>query len=69
MSSSISEKCYDYFDCKEVDCARRNLPEKQCWEINDVQCHSHSEAFSDIKKYFKSKLESCKICMYYQEHN
>lgn len=69
MSSNYSEPCYEYFDCKKVDCVRRTLPAKQCWEIDDVQCQSHSKAFADIKKRFKSKLEACKVCMYYQEYN
>ncbi len=69
MSMGDSETCYVYFDCKEIDCVRRNFPAKQCWEIDDVKCQSHSEAFADIKKHFKSKLEACKICLYYQEHN
>lgn len=69
MPSNISEKCYEYFDCKELECARRNFPAKQCWEIDLVKCGNHSKAFTDIKNYFKSKLDACKICLYYQEHN
>ena len=69
MPKKHTETCYEYFNCKEFNCERRNLPLKQCWGIAHVLCHSHSEAFADIKKQFKSKLEACMLCMYYQEHH
>ena len=52
-----------------MDCIRRNFPEKQCWEIDDVRCHTHSEGFEQIKNQLKSKLEACKLCIYYQENH
>jgi len=69
MSVSTQELCYDYFDCKAVDCLRRKDLSRQCWEIDDVHCRSHSKAFEDIKKKFNSKFEACKLCLYYQENN
>ncbi|MCW8899110.1 MAG: hypothetical protein OQK95_00365 [Gammaproteobacteria bacterium] len=42
---------------------------KQCWEIDDVHCQSHSQAFEDIKKQLNSKLEACKLCIYYQNNH
>lgn len=66
MSAHNIELCYEYFDCKEFDCIRRKEPERNCWDINDVQCQSHSEQFEQIKKHFKNKLEACKLCIYYQ---
>ena len=66
MSNSVPEACYTYFSCKEKDCIRRDYPSKNCWEIDDVRCHSHSEGFKQIKNQLKSKLEACKLCIYYQ---
>lgn len=69
MSNDSREECYTYFDCKEVDCLRRKDLSRQCWEIDDVQCQSHSKAFEDIKKQFSNKLDACKLCLYYQNNN
>ena len=65
----IKELCYEYFDCKEYNCIRRNIPDKQCWEIDDVRCQSHSEEFERLKQQLGSKLEACKLCIYYKKHN
>lgn len=69
MSNKTREECFTYFDCKAVDCLRRNDLSRQCWEIDDVQCQSHSQAFEEIKKQFKSKLDACKLCLYYQNNH
>ncbi|MCW8988095.1 MAG: hypothetical protein OQK75_10580 [Gammaproteobacteria bacterium] len=69
MSAIKVEPCYIYFDCKEFDCLRRSNMSKQCWEIDDVHCQSHSQAFEDIKKQLNSKLEACKLCIYYQNNH
>lgn len=69
MSGNTIETCYEYFNCKELNCMRRDHPSKQCWEIVDVKCQSHSEQFELIKKQVKNKLEACKLCMYYKEYN
>ena len=69
MPQKIREPCFDYFNCKAYDCIRREDLSRQCWEIDDVQCQSHSQAFDDIKKQFNSKLEACKLCLYYQSHH
>lgn len=69
MSSQKHEACYEYFDCKEMDCYRRQKPSMNCWDITDVRCHSHSEEFAALKKQFATKLEACKLCIYYQLHH
>lgn len=69
MSPEDKDACYTYFDCKEVDCLRRTNMSKQCWEIDDVRCQSHSKAFDYIKKQVGSKLEACKLCLYYQNNH
>ena len=61
--------CYEYFDCKELDCIRRKNITMNCWDIDDVQCKSHSKQFENIKEQFGSKLEACKMCIYYQGCN
>lgn len=69
MSNVDKELCYEYFNCKELDCTRRSNLSINCWDIDDVRCHSHSEAFENLRKQLGSKLEACKLCIYYQSHN
>jgi len=61
--------CYEYFDCKEFDCIRRNNLSINCWDIDDVRCLSHSQEFEDLKNRLGTKLEACKRCIYYQSRN
>lgn len=63
------EYCYDYFDCKEMDCLRRKKLERHCWEVEDVECKSHSPEFEKLKQNFGSKQEACKLCIYYQDQH
>ena len=69
MSIKAKETCYEYFDCKEYDCIRRKMPNKNCWEIDDVECQSHSKEFEKLKNLMGSKLEACKLCIYYKQYN
>lgn len=69
MSENNTDACYEFFNCKELTCFRREDLTQQCWEIDDVRCQSHSKQFDYIKKQFNNKLESCKLCMYYQIKN
>lgn len=63
------EVCYEYFDCKELDCIRRKDLAKNCWEIDGVSCHCHSEEFDRLRKQLGSKLAACKLCIFYQRFN
>jgi len=69
MSNKARETCYEYFDCKEVDCTRREYPEMNCWDIDDDNCYCHSDGFSKLREQLVSKLEACKLCVYYQLNN
>jgi hypothetical protein len=69
MSDVITEYCYEYFNCKELDCSRRKNLQMNCWEVDDVHCKSHSENFERLKARFDNKLEACKLCYYYQKHH
>jgi len=69
MSNSDEDVCYKYFNCKKFDCIRRNNLSINCWDIDEVRCESHTEGFEKIKKQLGSKLEACKLCIYYQNHN
>jgi hypothetical protein len=69
MSNSENNVCYEYFDCKELDCLRRKNLSINCWDIDDVRCKSHSPGFEKLKIQLGSKLEACKLCIYYQNHN
>lgn len=65
---SAQEFCYEYFDCSELDCSRRKKPELNCCEIEDVNCKSYSPEFGKLRQRFGSKLEACKLCIYYQRN-
>lgn len=69
MEDTKLEVCYEYFKCTEFDCIRRDDLSKNCWEIDDVQCKSHSPQFEKIKISLNSKLEACKLCVFYQKYN
>lgn len=66
---STTEFCYEYFDCREFGCIRRKKLELNCWEVEDVKCKSHSLEFERLKQNFGSKLEACKLCIYYQQQH
>ena len=69
MSDTDRVYCYDYFDCKEYDCVRRKRLEMNCWDIDDVKCKTHSKEFEKIKSVLGSKIEACKLCIYYKDSN
>ena len=69
MSNSDKEMCYEYFDCKAIDCIRREKLDMNCWDIDDVRCCAHSEDFEKLRKILGSKLEACKLCIYYKKYN
>ena len=69
MKNYGKEICYEYFDCRAVDCARRKYPDMNCWDVDEVECKSHSNEFEELKKLFGTKLEACKLCIYYQSNN
>ena len=69
MSRNDQEFCFDYFNCKELDCPRRNNLSRNCWEIDHVQCHSHGDGFKALIRHLGSRTEVCKLCIYYQNHH
>jgi len=69
MSISKVEACHEYFNCNEFKCIRRSNPSISCWDIDDVRCQSHSKGFEKLKQKLGTKLEACKLCVYYQTHN
>lgn len=69
MLNINKEFCYEYFNCKTFDCIRRKNLATNCWDVDDVQCQSHSEYFDTLKKQLGTKLEACKLCYYYQISN
>lgn len=69
MSNINKEFCYEYFNCNEFDCIRRKNLATNCWDMDYVQCQSHSEYFDTLKKQFETKLEACKLCDYYKRSN
>ena len=65
MSKFNKEYCYEYFNCKELDCSRRKKLDINCWDLDNIKCETHSDHVNDIKNQFKTKLEACKLCIYY----
>jgi hypothetical protein len=63
------ENCFDYFECKEYECSIRKKPDLNCWDIDDINCKSHGEQFEILKKTLASKIEACKLCIFYQRSN
>ena len=63
------EKCYEYFECKKMKCIRRKINDKQCWEIEDTRCEVQNEFILILRKANGSKIEACKLCLYYQYYN
>jgi len=61
------KKCYEYFDCGEMDCIRRKNNKLECWEIEDVLCKVHYFELSILQEELGSKKEACKLCLYYQD--
>ena len=62
------EKCYEYFDCTKKQCIVRSqsLP---CWEIESNVCDVHADYIKIIQKEKGSKLDACKLCLYYKQQN
>ena len=69
MSFNQKDMCYTYFNCKEMDCIRRKNLSLNCWDIDDVRCHTHSPGFKEIRNQFENKIDACKLCIYYKEIN
>ena len=62
------EKCYEFFDCKKIDCIRHKTDEIQCWEIDGTWCDVRNDDFKLIQAKIGSKKEACKVCTYYQKY-
>ncbi len=69
MPKTKKTNCFDYFDCKEYECVIRKIPDRNCWDIDDVKCKSHSDQFEKLKKILGTKLEACKLCIFYKRYN
>jgi len=60
------EKCYEFLFCEVEDCARREVEDKQCWEIEGTSCYGHSDLFSNFRLLIEGKMDACKKCSYYK---
>ena len=60
------EECYDYFNCSESDCCKKNNKDKACWEYTGDSCKTHNEAMKFLRDSFESKKDACKLCLYYK---
>ena len=60
------EKCYEFFDCDEMDCIRRENDDLQCWEIESTSCHDHSDIFAKFRLLLEGKIDACNKCDYYK---
>ena len=56
------EKCYEYFECKEIECiVFQNKNEQACWETEGTLCF-----FQPLTPIIKesSQKEKCDFCLY-----
>ena len=66
MGLSEMEKCYEFLFCEETDCIRREIDDRQCWEIENTSCFDHSDIFVKYRALVEGKMDACKKCTYYQ---
>ena len=45
------------------------MSDLNCWDMDDVRCQSHSKEFEKLRQKLGSKIEACKLCIYYQKYN
>ena len=56
------ERCYEYFDCKQVECiVFQNKTEKPCWETERTLCCFHT--LTPIIEDSNHK-DNCNFCLY-----
>jgi len=63
------EKCYEFLDCNEMDCIRRETDNLQCWEIEGTLCYDHSDIFTKFHALLENKVDACVKCNYYKIYN
>lgn len=59
-------RCYEFFNCKEMDCVRRKTEKYQCWEINNTLCQSQYDYQKNIQIATDNNKSSCELCPYYK---
>jgi len=62
------EKCYEYFNCKEVDCVARKTDALQCWDIENILCKEHIAFMRALNEKDGKKYDICKYCNYYKTY-
>jgi len=60
------EKCFDFFFCEEQNCVRRDIHDKQCWEIEGTSCYDHSKFIDNLRELMEGKMDFCLKCDYYK---
>lgn len=56
------EKCYEYFDCKKIECiVFQDKTDKPCWETEETLCF-----FQPLAPIIKdsNEKEKCDFCLY-----
>ncbi len=64
-------KCYEYFDCKQMDCIAR-FDDRHCWQLDTTDCVKRLAENSDNKSIDKKYEEYddkslCERCAYHEE--
>ncbi len=57
------EKCYEYFQCNEVNCPIRKLKRLDCWNVEGTRCGAYPEGV----KGKIAKSQYCHACLYYKQ--
>jgi len=62
IQEEIMEKCYEYFDCQQVECiVFQNKTEQACWETEKTLCF-----FQPLTAIIKEndQTKKCDFCLY-----
>jgi len=59
-------KCYDFFNCKNLDCVRRKTEDLQCWEIQNTLCNTQNDSAEQLQAAMENNKSFCELCPYYK---
>ena len=52
-------KCYDFFNCKNLDCVRRKTEDLQCWEIQNTLCNTQNDSAEQLQAAMENNKSFC----------
>jgi len=58
------KECYEYFNCKDINCPKHKIKDVPCWEIDGTLCTLHNNELKVVQETLGGKRELCKYCLY-----